>query len=240
MRAERLCETPSSIVTMKPNLLTKFTKLFDSTDMRLNKPEHRDLLDSIGKNSVAFLYFQRHRGKVYECTDSTAETNLLIGCERDLAAPDKAVFRAYSFRDKEPLGWVGLNPATKVLTLLSMEDEDDGTTFNGLVYENVGSHAGNEVFARLDRTALKALHAGKNLTTAQLDAYGTSMKKGVIASGGSGSDGIKNEGADTWVIKLTISIAKAIEADNTLSPMANELRSGKSIYLNFNQLVKRH
>jgi hypothetical protein len=42
------------------------------------------------------------------------------------------------------------------------------------------------------------------------------------------------------VVKITISIAQANQMDNTLSPMADEVRDGNDIYLNFNQLAHRH
>ena len=65
------------------------------------------------------------------------------------------------------------------------------------------------------------------------------MKKGVIPSGSTGSDGIKFDN-NTWVIKTTISIAQANLMDNTLSPMATPATSDTNIFLNFNQLVFRH
>ena len=110
-------------------------------------------------------------------------------------------------------------------------------------YMNVarGANMSRDVYAKLDRTAIGALHAGKGLTSQQFQAYEDAMGKGVIASGSTGASGIKSESGN-WVIKLRISDAKAHELDNIVSPMATETVDdvNKVIYLNFNQLTKRH
>ena len=96
--------------------------------------------------------------------------------------------------------------------------------------------------AKLDRIAIKALQAGRNLSDAQLNAYENAMEKGVVPSGSTGKSGIKFD-HQAWVIKLTISDAQAAGLDNVLSPMVQTPQpddTNDAIYLNFNQLTARH
>lgn len=115
-------------------------------------------------------------------------------------------------------------------------DVNDPTVRGGLKYQLVGSHAGKDVYARLDTNAIS------NLSSAHYDVYLNSMQKGVIPGSSTGSDGIKFESYG-WVVKITIAIASANQGmDNTLSPKALEDRddANNAIYLNFNQSVYRH
>jgi hypothetical protein len=190
---------------------------------------------------AAMSYFLKYPGAVYEASTKGLDADILIGCEKDVFAikPDGAKYVGFKKHASGMVGFVLEN----VLGDLRLYDPeaDSGLTAirDGVTYQNVGDHSGKSIFARLDRTAISALHAGSTLSDAQLTVYENSMKKGVIPSGGTGADGIKFD-HNTWVIKITISIASANGMDNTLSPMATPATEGEKIFLNFNQLTSRH
>ena len=217
-----------------------YTKLYDPADVRKNGP----LCLNAAKQALAtclgaFQYFLRVPDAVWQGSNSV-DAAFLIGVERNLMSviPPNVKFKAFD-RNGSSLGFVLVNAATKVISLYDPGTGEDRLQHGGLWYEGVGDHQGKTIYARLDKTAIHALENGKNLTDAQLNVYEKSMKKGVIPSGSTGSDGIKFDN-NTWVIKTTISIAQANLMDNTLSPMATPATSGTNIFLNFNQLVFRH
>ena len=113
----------------------------------------------------------------------------------------------------------------------------------GLTYQQIAlNFNGKKVYGRLDRMAMQAAGEGGRLSDAQYDVYERSMLKGIVPSGGTGADGVKFEG-NCWVVKITISIASAYEMDNVLSPMASGagmITEGANLFLNFNQLARRH
>lgn len=223
--------------------LSDYKKLYDPKDHGFSTPEKLNKAKlELATNLVAFQYFKRVPGAIHQKNKPSLDADFLIACGNDFGSviPDGAEFKA--FKKNQDLGFVLVNKVNKALSLY---DPTEGTsrtaTRNGLSYELVGNHGGNDIFARLDRTAITDLHAGSRLSAGNLDAYETSMRKGVIPSGSTGSDGIKFDNG-TWVIKLTISIATAQGVDNSLSPMADEDRdtANRRIFLNFDQLTMRH
>lgn len=221
--------------------LTDYKKLYDPSDhAKRDKGSLEAAKLAMATCPAAFQYFGRVPGKVYQCVNcTTVDAAILIGVDRDFMSviPPNAEFKA--FNSKGVLGFVLINPGTKALSLYDPGGDASRAQRLGLWYDNVGGHQGKTVFARLDRQAIGALQAGKALSDDQLNVYETSMKKGVIPSGSTGSDGIKFDN-NTWVVKVTIAIAQANQMDNSLSPSAAEVRDGEKIFLNFNQLVLRH
>lgn len=208
----------------------------------INKPSKKNALRTkLATCMEAQLYFMQVNGAVYHREQGDRDANILIGCSGDFrnAVPKHAAFKAFKTGQRFAIGYVSLNQATKELKLIDTSVSEEPILKSGLVYEHVGQHGSKEIYARLDRVAIKALSSGSHLSEAILKSYETSMRKGVIPSGSTGSDGIKFD-HQAWVIKITISIAQAIGADNTLSPMADALTEGNKIYLNFNKLTLRH
>jgi hypothetical protein len=221
------------------NLKRDWTLVYASSGHTKRNPPDAHVALSGSQSGMA--YFLKFPGAVYTANSTALDADILIGCEKDVFAikPTGAKFSAFKKHQMGTLGFV-LENVLGDLRLYDPEADSGLTaTRDGVTYDNVGDHSGKSIFARLDRTAIKALHAGSHLSAEQLTVYENSMKKGVIPSGSTGSDGIKFDN-NTWVIKITISMASANVMDNTLSPMADPVVEGDKIYLNFNQLTARH
>jgi hypothetical protein len=225
------------------NLGTDWQKAADPKDFSLNTPEKlKKLKIEMSANMAAFVYYNAGNRVVYTRKTSTpTSADFLIDCSSDFmhVVPNGAKFRAFKNGQSDPVGFVSVNVVTRALSLLDTGNPDAPVTHAGLTYEHVDTHMSKDVYARLDRNALRALAAGRILTDGNFNAYETSMQKGVIPSGSTGADGIKFDHSE-WVIKLTISIATAQGIDNSLSPMATFVQVGEKIFLNFNQLTYRH
>src|SRR5262249_41650116 len=118
------------------------------------------------------------------------------------------------------------------------EVETDPTMREGLKYTLIGEHeGGGDVYARLD----DALWTAKTEYAGSKGVFQTSMNKGVIGTGSTGSDGVKMEsGLGGWVVKITIKIAKANALDNLDSPFvrsASVIRDEQTnaLYLSFTE-----
>ena len=116
-------------------------------------------------------------------------------------------------------------------------DVYDPTLRSGTRYELIGSVGKDtDVYAYLDT-------AGKlKISEEHRGVYLTAMRQGIIASGSTGANGTKFEPFG-WVVKITISTAKANEGmDNIKSPVAQEVRdeAHNAIYLNFDSMIERH
>jgi hypothetical protein len=225
--------------------MSDWTKLYDSKDVRCNNENDlRKANDALAHVLAAFQYTLRVPGAIYGPVLASAQwdADILIECAKDWMAviPPGGKFKAFKQGVANSLGFVVVS-AQGNLSLYDPGDDNSTANAGGLTFQSVGDYQGRTVFARLDRTAITALQNGKTLSALQLGVYETAMKKGVIASGGTGSDGIKFDN-QTWVIKITISIASANQMNNNLSPMATIVQSDKpkSIFLNFNQLTLRH
>ncbi|MGI4755247.1 MAG: hypothetical protein ACRYGF_00165 [Janthinobacterium lividum] len=221
------------------NLKTNWTLVYASTGH--TKRVELDALSASSISTAATQYFMKHKGSVYTSTGQNAD--VLIACDRDLLSikPQNAKYKAFKRAEAHPLGWA-MEAANGELTLHDPVKDSGLTAINGgLTYDAVGESGGKTVYARLDKIAISALHAGGHLSAVQLATYEKSMKKGVIPSGGTGADGIKFDN-NAWVVKITIAIAAANEMDNTLSPSATPVVDAlkNAIFLNFNQLVSRH
>jgi hypothetical protein len=116
-------------------------------------------------------------------------------------------------------------------------DAYDPTLRNGTRYELIGGVGKDtEVYAHLGSAATLGI------SEAHRDVYLAAMRQGVIASGSTGANGTKFEPFG-WVVKITISTAKANEGmDNNKSPVSQEDRDDEhnAIYLNFGAMTDRH
>jgi hypothetical protein len=225
------------------NLKNDWVKAVDPKDHVLNTQSKIEKLKvEMISNMPAFQYYNAGNRVVYTKKSTTVTgADFLIECGSDFAnvVPNGAKFRAFKNGNPRAVGFVSVNNATGALSLMDTSQADVPVVRAGLTYEHVDTYNSKEVYARLDRTAITQLQSGRHITEANMRAYETSMRKGVIPSGSTGSDGIKFDN-NTWVIKLTISIATVQQLDNSLSPMATEYQEGGKIFLNFNQLTMRH
>ena len=224
--------------------LSDYTKFYapKGIDPKLKTPEAKTKAKyALGSYLAAFQYFSQTWGSVL-INDAADGGTALLGFENDYMSvvPDGALYKAFS--KAGCIGFVVEN-VFKQLELYDptkdVKKDDSKKTYKDLEYDLAGSQGKSAVYARLDRVAIGKLLAGQHLNANQLNQYETSMRKGLIPSGSTGADGIKFDQV-AWVVKITISIAQANQMDNTLSPMADEVRDGNDIYLNFNQLAHRH
>jgi len=224
--------------------LTEYKKIADPSNRNdpLNSPSKRgNLIIKLSSSIGATNYFMQVNDVVYYREDPDLDANILISCKNEFnnIVPKGAKFKAFKTGERFHVGYISLNPSTKELKFISALEDEDSVVKNGLTYEHVGEYQSKTIYARLDRAAITKLHSGSHLSDRVFQAYETSMRKRVIPSGSTGSDGIKYDHKE-WVIKLTISIAQHIGTYNEISPMATVLTEGNNIYLNFNQLTKRH
>jgi hypothetical protein len=205
------------------------------------------------KDKACHDYVKQYARAVYKGKAAViAQYRWLIEADNDSTAMSKGYHYKVFHETGKVSGWAKVTPAGMV-TYYTVEHMPPGTkppkptvpttTYNGAAYSQIAPNFnGKKVWARLDRPKIKATGEGGRLSEDQLDVYERSMLKGIVPSGSTGADGVKFE-QSCWVIKITISIASAYEMDNVLSPMASGggiVMEPKDIYLDFNQLVRRH
>ena len=221
--------------------ISNYERIYDRNNVTCNSPEAlKKVKNKLAECLPAFQYFNHAPGAVFVPLHSFpgGDAKFLISCEYDYMSvvPPNAKWKGFS--QNAVLGFV-LAGANGELQIYEPGADADRVQFGGAWYDNVGDYQGKTIYARLDRSAIKKLQNGQNLTDAQFLVYEAAMKKGVIPSGSTGSDGIKFDN-QVWVIKITISIASANLMNNNLSPAANVQQNDNAVYLNFNQLVLRH